>query len=235
MCNVAAVARRSSALLAAAAGLLWLTSAALGAGGATGDAGAIAFYTQAQASYSNVAALRVTRRGYLSYSVQGKTFHWHVSGTPTPAGYKPATESFLVLLKGGRVTKYVDTVKAPALSPLTIIEDANGFWDSLSSHPGACYYKQARVADVLGWGSPLIGVTGKFQPVQHQGGDVIVTSTYPFGSTGTATEVDRISASTKHLISTRIHVAGVPSPFTFTVTDQVIAKPAKILAPTPHC
>jgi hypothetical protein len=207
-------------------------TAASAAGRATGDRATIAFYRQSQLSYRNVPAVQETRRGYLSYTVSGTSFRWQ-PGKPS-AGYKAATESVLVLLSGGRITKYVDTVRATGLPSLTIIEDATGLWAALNDRPGACYYANPRTADVQGWNKQLIGVVGKFAPMQRKGGVVVVRSSFPWGKVGRADEIDRISATTKHFISSQVHVT-TAVPYTFTTTDRVVPKPALVLASAPHC
>jgi hypothetical protein len=172
------------------------------AGGASGDPPTIAFYKQVQASYKSVPAVRVQRRGFLWYTdtVKGSLVRW-VDGKKPPAGagYRPATESIIMLLTNGIVTKYVDTAKAPGLPPLTLIEDSTGFWVALNTKTGGCYHRSTRTADVAGWHSPFVGVYGTFAPMTTQGSTVVVTSTYPWLTGELATETDDISASTKHL------------------------------------
>lgn len=215
-----------------------LASVAVGARASLRDDPAtIAFYKQVQASYRNVAAVRIRRHGFLWYSdtAPGSLVRWVSAEQPPPgAGYKPATESILVLLSNGRVAKYVDTAKAPGLPALTIIEGAGGLWVSLHKKSSSCYHSSPRSGDVAGWGLPFIGVYGTFSPMQTQGDTVIVQSTYPWLKTERATEIDRISATTKHLQSYTVKVTGT-SPITFGATNQDIAKPSLVPAPAPRC
>jgi len=205
--------------------------------GASGDPPTIAFYKQVQASYRSVAAVRVERTGFLWYTdtVKGSLVRW-LNGRrpPVGAGYKPATESIIALLSGGRVTKYVDTAKAPGLPPLTLIEDSTGFWAALNTETGGCFHASTRAADVAGWHSPFVAVFGTFAPMTQQGRTVIVTSTYPWIAGELATEVDHISATTKHLDSYTITVTG-SAPITFSATDQDIPVPSFVPAPKPRC
>jgi hypothetical protein len=201
------------------------------------DAPTIAFYKQVQASYRTVPAVRVRRHGFLWYSdtAPGSLVRWVSAKQPPPGeGYKPATESILVLLTSGRVTKYVDTAKAPGLPALTIIEGSGGLAVALAKKGNTCFHPASRAGDVAGWGSPFIGVYGNFSPMQTQGNTVIVTSTYPWLKSEQATEVDRISATTKHLDSYTVKVTGT-SPITFSATNQDIPKPSPVPGAAPRC
>jgi hypothetical protein len=215
-----------------------LASAALGARVVLRDDPAtIAFYKQVQASYRTVPAVRVRRHGFLWYSdtIPGSLVRWVSAKQPPPgAGYKPATESLLVLLTNGRVTKYVDTAKAPGLPVLTIIEGPSGVFVALNKKPGACYHSAPRSGGVAGWGAPFVGVYGTFSPMQTQGGTVIVQSTYPWLNTEHATEIDRISLATKHLQSYTVKVTGT-SPITFGATNEDIVPPPAVPAANPPC
>ena len=208
------------------------------AGAVNGDPPTIAFYKQVQASYKSVAAVRVERRGFLWYTdkVKGSRVRWVDGKKPPPgAGYRPATESIIVLLTNGSVTKYVDTAKAPGLPPLTLIEDSTGFWVALNTKTGGCYHRSTRAADVAGHGDlPFVGVYGTFAPMTTQGSTVVVTSTYPWLTGELATETDQISATTKHLDSYSVKITG-SSPITFTATNTDIPVPSYVPASKPHC
>jgi hypothetical protein len=231
------VGRSSLVGLALAVVAATLVSAAFGSRlVARDDPATLAFYKEVQASYRTVPAVLVHRHGFLWYTdtAPGSAFRWVSSKRPPPGGgYKPASESILVLLTNGRVTKYVDTAKAAGMPTLTIIEDSTGLWASLSKKP-ACYHRSSRAGDVAGWGSQFVGVYGTFSPMETHGDTVIIRSTYPWLRTEQAVEVDRISATTKHLQSYTVTVTGT-SPITFSAANQNIAKPANVPAPKPHC
>ena len=65
---------------------------------------------------------------------------------------------------------------------------------------------------------------------------MIVSSTYPWGTTGAqASELDRISAATKYVLSYTVHVSG-PAPFSISLSAlRETPVPALVPAPTPHC
>jgi hypothetical protein len=212
-----------------------VVGAATAASGPSGDAATIAFYRQVLSAYRTVPAITATRHGYVSYTVSGSTFHY-VAAEVAPPGYRRASESVLVLLRGGRVWKYVDHAAAPGLPSLTIIEDATGLWAALNSRPGACYYKNPRSSGVLGWGSQFVGVFGDFAPLRRAGALVTVHSTYPWGKSGAqASEVDQFFARTKYWRSFQVHVNG-SAPFTWTMAGFHEGRaPSLTAAPTPHC
>lgn len=200
------------------------------------DPATVAFYKEVQASYRTVPAVRVKRHGFLWYSdtIPGSLVRWVSARQPPPgAGYKPATETLVVLLTNGRVTKSIDTAKAPGLPVLTLIEGPSGLFVSLQKK-GACYHAAPRSGGVAGWGAQFVGVYGTFSPMQAQGGTVIVQSTYPWLNTERATEIDRISAATKHLQSYTVKVTGT-SPITFAATNQDVVPAPPVPAAQPHC
>lgn len=222
---------RTALLMAFAIGVL--ASTAAGSGSATGDPAAIAFYKQAQAAYRSVPAVRTTERGVFWYEGTGSGgFRYDLYRPPTASGEKPATLSELWLLRGGRVTKVVWEANAAGLGTIVIIEDSSGMWAKLAHGPAGCYYKQPNFRRV---GKPFIGVVGTFSPLQQGSSVDTVTSTYPWGTSGTATEVDKIATATKQFVFSRTEVSG-SSPLTDTESYHTLAKaPALVLTPEPHC
>jgi hypothetical protein len=228
--------RRVAVVLVVVAAVSCGAAVAARAGGPSGDPATITFYHQVQDAYRSVGAIAGTRTGFLSYKVSpGLAFSYRF-GQSAPAGYRPARESLLFLFRNGRDVKFVDRASAKGLPPLTIIQDARGAWANVSRRPGACFYRSPGASSLGGVGHPFVGVFGNFSPLKRSGGTVIVRSSYPWGKTGAAaSEVDRISASTKLLLSEQVHVAGA-APFSFSLgglREKPI--PSFVPAPVPQC
>ncbi|HXW78878.1 MAG TPA: hypothetical protein VEJ84_05235 [Acidimicrobiales bacterium] len=199
--------------------------------GATGNGATIAFYTESQRAYTNIPAVRVVRRGFLSYVKYGANVTWHWGSRP-PKGYTAATESILEILNRGVITFYDDTARAPGLPQLTIDGSPSGTWSVAAGQ--TCYTKVASPSGTVSLGQPFVGVVGHFDPMKVQGKDLVVTSVYPWGRGSTATEVDTMSSVTKQILGASINVSGADS-FTFTVTNKSVAKPRSLPAPSPAC
>ena len=226
--------RRSILVLAVLAAAMGVVSVAAGARKPTGDPATIAFYRHVQAAYRSAHAITATRHGFLSYTAASASSFRYSLGEKAPAGNRAATESLLFLLRNGRITTFVDIAKAPGLPALTYIENANGAWANVATTPGACYYKEPRIPGF--WGQQLVGVFGDFSPMRRSGSTIIVHSTYPWGTTGAEmSEVDRISATSKLLLSETGHLIGGAA-FSWGVTGmREPATPSLVLAPSPHC
>jgi hypothetical protein len=225
-------------LLVALGALASLVSGALGASAPSGDPAAIAFYRQVQSAYGTVQAISGSRRGFIAYQVSSKTAFRFSFGQQVSAGYHAASESLLYLMTKGRVSKFVDTLRAPGLPPLVLIEDASGFWGQEASRPGACYSNLGSPAlgtMLASYGGPFVGVYGHFSPLEHAGSTVIVRSSYPWGSSGAqAMEVDRISSVTRLLLSLQVQVNGT-APFAFSELMREQPVPGFVPASSPHC
>lgn len=196
----------------------------------TGDHGSIAFYRQVAAAYSRVGSLTASRHGYLTYTVAGSSFRYQQGERP-PAGYRPASERIVAILRNGRTVAYVDHAHARGLPTLTIFEDSTGVWASI----GGCSYKNPRSSGVLGWGHAFVGLAGNFSPLERSGKVVIVRSTYPWGKTGQAAEVDRFSAATKYWQSYSARVTGGTGAFTFGMNGFKESAARPTLSSAPHC
>jgi hypothetical protein len=205
---------------------------------ATGDAAAIALERKIQKADARVPAITATRRGYLFYTAVGPTGSFGFAyGRGMLAGYRPASESILYVLHGGRITSLVDTARAPGLPALTLIKSAGAAWGRVS--PVKCYVTASGLTSALsGYREQFTNVFGHFAPLQRQGRVIIMRSTYPWGGQGgaTATEVDRISGTPKHALSYRIKVSAIASTPSFSIsgTFHYLAKTPLAHAPT-HC
>ncbi len=205
----------------------------LAAQGPTGDAAAIAFYRQVAAAYRHVNSVTMTRSGYLSYVVAGPVFRY-VDGQPAPASFHPGVESITAVLRNGRTVGYVDHIDAAGLTPMTIVENSTGVWAALGSNP-SCYFKNPRSSGVLGWGAGFVVVVGNFGQLKRSGGLVTVRSSYPWGKTGEAVEVDHFFAASKYWQSFQVHVTGATGSFGWSFTGFHESNSTAALPTTPHC
>ena len=197
----------------------------------TGDATAIAFNYQVQRAYRSVKAVTVTRRGYLSYTDAGPATSYNYAwGEPAPFGYRLATESLLYLLRGGRVTTFVDRAHAAGMLRLTLIQNAGGSWGRTGS---SCYsHPRASLKKLSGLGQNFSLVYGQFAPLQQSGDTTIVNVRYRWGSTAWANETDRVSTATKLVRSWHISVSNgvvISEILHYPVTPPIAS------APTPGC
>lgn len=205
---------------------------------ASGDAAAIALERKIQKADARVPAITATRRGYLFYNAVGPAGSFGFAyGRGPLAGYRPASESILYVLHGGRIASFVDTARAPGLPALTLIRSAGAAWGRVP--PFKCYVTASGLTPALsGYGRTFTDVFGHFAPLQRQGRVIIMRSTYPWGGPGgaTATEVDRISGTPKHAFSYRIKVSTIASAPGFSVsgTFHYLAKTPRVPAAT-HC
>ena len=175
-----------------------------------------------------------TVRGNFWYTTNGNAFNFYDGGAH-PANAKAATQSILTLLSGGRVTETVISATSAGLPPLTIIQDSTGTWAALNNHPGACFYRQPTQSIGANLHRPFIQVLGTFSPLRKKGSHTLVTSKFPWGKTGTATDVDTIANATGTVISSHYTVRG-PGAHAFTISYRTLSSvPGFILAPEPHC
>ena len=226
--------REGCALGVIALAVCVFASPATGTGSPTGDPATIGFYKRVVSAYHNVPAVMFTVRGNFWYTVSGNAFTFY-DGIEHPSNVRAATESILTLLNGGLVTKMVVTAHSPGLPSLTIIQDSTGTWAALQNHPGACFYRQPAQSIGATVHKPFIQLFGKFSPLHNQGSHTLVTSTFPWGKTATATEVDTIAHASHILVFSHYTVSG-PGAHTFTITYRKLSSaPRLVLAPEPHC
>jgi hypothetical protein len=226
--------REGCALGVIAVAVCLFASPATGIGSPTGDPATIVFYKHVASAYRNVPAVMFTVRGNFWYSASGNAFSFY-DGIAHPVNAKAATESILTLLSGGLMTKAVISARSPGLPSLTIVQDSSGTWAALQNRPGACFYRQPAQAVSARVHKPFLQVFGKFAPLQKRGSHTLVTSTYAWSKTGTATEVDTIAAATDAILSSQYTVSG-PAAHTFTTTYRSLSRaPRFVLAPEPHC
>lgn len=190
-----------------AGALLWVAAVPAAATGATGDAATLKFYAQVVRATALAPGVSYVYFGYSSVqeSTNG-TFNWYQSAPP-PAGYFPVVDHVHFAQAAGKVIWAEDQmVPTSACRPtparmchtLTVLLTPSGLFSQVAG-AGRCWQRShgsilsmTKVGWVAGY-----GLYGNFQPMRRVGNTVYVTSTYPWGKTRTATEIDTISYSSR--------------------------------------
>ena len=210
--------------LAVAAGLtLAAATTALAAVPApTGDAGGIALARLMARAYVGVRGQSYSQRGFVwMAATEGKvsSFRWAYGSGPSP-GLSAATEHAVLALSHGKLVWWQDDLTPPRCTtglcttavPVQIVVDAQGlFYAFGGATKHTCYgHLQGTAPYVVG--KPVWLVGGHFRAPVIAGGSERLTSTYPWGRTQTATEVDTVSRITHRLLRARVAVSGGSSP-----------------------
>jgi hypothetical protein len=223
----------------------------------TGNPKTIAFYRQVVAATAKAPGWTATFSGYtaIEESIGKQTsVNWeYYDGVPK--GYDPAVDHVTAAAAGGRLTWLSDEIVPaprtcakgsvcflPATLPYQVLLGPSGLEGHfVASGPASlvCWAKDHGA--VLGYskvGVPTgYGLYGRFYPMRRAGGAELVTSTYPWGATQHATEVDTISIATHLPSTTVVHVSASPGHPALTLSSTyrwLGATPAEP-ATTPAC
>lgn len=180
--------------------------------GATGNAKAIAFYRLMVKTIARYDGLLQSRSGYAVVETTstgtGWTYGSHAAVVPT--GFSPATEVVTDALSGGKVLWVADlmTPKCGAAGSCGTNVPARGILNTQGlyvqvlapSKPPSCWERipgdTGAVAGYTKLGGPVYETNGHFDPIKRVGKNELVTSTFPWTKTSTATEIDTISLAT---------------------------------------
>lgn len=188
--------------------LLLFTSAA-GAATATGNPKAIALARAEVRAYSHVPSLTYTETGFVTmFSQLGKpsVFQWRFGSGEVPANWVRATEHVKIGLKKGRVAWWQDNLTPPACGvgicqqPAELVLDkAGAFFAFGTGGKHLTCFSPLSGTQPYKIGEPFEALIGSFKaPVRH-GSNIVLRSSFPFGSTARATETEVIGAKT-HLV-----------------------------------
>lgn len=202
------------------------TATALASAPPTGNAEAISFVRSSSHAVNHTDGYQYTQTGFVAmssaYGRGGATFNWSwgtSAAEPLPSGYTEATEHATIALRGGRIAWVSDdlTATAPITNctyclPFDIVLTHSGLVGHFTSIAYTCSFHLGstpspwKVGELAG-----PGPSGDFQPLVHQGGNVLVTSSELKGSRmWTTTETLSTRTHLPSAISTSI--AAGPSP-----------------------
>jgi hypothetical protein len=192
-------ARRIGAAAVIVAALACAGGAAYAATGTTGDAQAIAFYSQSQSAMAGYEGIAFEGAG-VSYKIipaQGYDNFRFDFGTTLP-GYRTAVDHVQVVQSGGRVIEEVDTLTAPGLPALRLWQHGPiGEVGEVMTATPCAETIAPNAASYVTVGGPYVVDSGfDFAPLKHgKHGHVLVRSTWSL-SGSVVHETDTISAST---------------------------------------
>jgi hypothetical protein len=186
----------------------------------SGNSAAIAFYrtvvaaTQHQGGVDEVQTGFVVMKDTLSKTSAGVSVTMGSGRQPT--GYVQTTEHLTVADSGGKISWASDaltpmcaTVVCPDI-PYQLLLTSAGLFGHFGSSiaAGTCWTHDSGSLDYLRVGAPFgYDLVGNFGPLKNSKDAVVVTSTYPWGSKDSATEVDTIPSNTHLPVSGVVHVA----------------------------
>ena len=186
----------------------------------SGNTAAIAFYravvaaTQHQGGVDEVQTGFVVMKDTLGKDVASVSLT--MGSGKLPAGYVEVTERLTVADSSGKISWASDALTPVCPSglcpdvPYQLLLTSAGLFGHFGSTAGSgtCWTRDSGSLDYLKVGTPFgYELVGNFAPLRRSKGAVVVTSTYPWGSKDSATEVDTIPAGTHLPLSGTVHVA----------------------------
>lgn len=192
---------RATGLLLAFLGAAGGCAAALAADfGATGNQRAIRFYRSSQTAMARYATIRFTGGGTAYKLIRGSFDDFAYAFGSVPRTYSRATDSVVVVQRGGNVVEEIDTLSAKGLPPVRVWRDhpgssAVGLVLDRKGCPVSFHHDNNSFVRV---GNTFVSLGGiHFGALEPRGATTIVHSRYP-SSGGTAYQTDTIG-SASHL------------------------------------
>ena len=233
--------RSGTVLLLAVLVVFGLANIAGGSAAPTGNPKTIAFYravVNATRQHKGVVSIQT---GFVTMSdeLKSSSFSYFWGRGTSPPGYVRAVEHITIAAANRHVVWVTDDMVPEGCTagaggsclPVEFLLSSSGvLWrfDSARLPPSSlCWSSSAAKGDVVG-GYSKIGVAfgyalyGYFYPMKRVGGNEYVTSTFPWGKTQKATEVDKINLATHLPASSIVRIAsatGLPA-FTYSWTNQ---------------
>jgi len=248
--------RSGAALLCGLLAAAGLTDVAGATSAPTGNAKAIAFYRSVVNATRAHSGVVVTQTGYVLMTDElGRSSSFSFTfgiGSRRP-GYVPAVEHITIAAVNRRISWVSDDMVPEGCTaqaggsclPVELLLYSGGLlWRFDSPRlpaSSSCWSSNVRAGtEVAGYTKTGVAsgyaLYGYFYPVKRVGGSDEVTSTYPWGKTQKATEVDTISLATRLPTSSVVHVSAAPGApaFTYRWTNQWLAK-APVMPRTTMC
>jgi hypothetical protein len=185
----------------------------------SGNSAAIAFYravvdaTQHQGGVDEVQTGFVVMKDTLGKDVASVSLAMGSGKLPT--GYVQVTEHLTVADSSGKISWASDALTPVCAGlcpdiPYQLLLTSAGLFGHFGSSAasGTCWAHDSGSLDYLKVGTPFgYDLVGNFGPLKRSKGSVVVTSTYPWGSKDSATEVDTVPANTHLPVTGLVHVA----------------------------
>lgn len=209
----------------------------------SGNHAAIAFYRHVVAATQRQRAVEEVQTGFVALQdrvLKGTaTVAWTTGTGRVPTGFVPVTEHLTVASKGGKIAWATDlftpdcpTKLCPDV-PYQVLLTASGMLGRVTGNvkaeerAGRCWAQdKGGNLDALSVGAPFgYQLVGHYRPLERSGSTVKVTSTYPWGMKGSATEVDTINARTDLPTSgvTKVAATAGNPAFTYRWTSRWLA------------
>lgn len=204
-------------------------TAVAAAPGPRGNAKGIALARAKHTAYSKIGAELVTETGFVSmYAVEGKTsqFSWMWGNGRVPRGWSRATEHAIAALHKDRLVWWRDDLTPPpctspgicARIPVEVVIDRAGAFYAYGNADSHTCFGRLSGSQPVAYGDLWDVVTGRyFAPVRH-GNTLVLTRTYPWDKTQTATSIEDVSSRTDLDLGGSLKVSrGGPGQPAFTV------------------
>ena len=229
--------------MTAALALSLLTAAPVAASTEVGgDPDTLSYFEGVVTDWQHVPAARVTEYGLFYLFYAGGTsvnFRW---GTTHPPGFKAAKANITYWLDGGKIVGYYATVTAHDVPRLRILVVAGKVYVSTTN----CWQRSNAASAPFGTGERILvtDANGRFQPMQQQGDNTVVTYRYVWSTGSNATQTDTISPGSPSTIRSKIVVKGKENFKVSLITKPLKRRPPFPLAhssspkpptPTPFC